>query len=228
METRGYFITGSGTGVGKTFVTCALAWQLRQAGREVRALKPVISGYREEDSSSDTALLLECQGFSPSPEHIGLVSPWRFAAPISADMAASREGGAVTLEEVIAHCRLHAVAGGYTLVEGIGGAMSPLNASHTVRDWIEAQEFPAILVCGSYLGAISHALTALEALRLRDIAVASMVVSESEEAPVPLEETLESLRRFAGGVPIIAVSRLGGGMRAYRQAPSLLAMLEKR
>ena len=71
------------------------------------------------------------------------------------------------------------------LVEGVGGAMVPLDAEHTVRDWIAALKHPALLIAGSYLGTISHTLTAAEALLSRGVAIAAIVINESEVSPVP-------------------------------------------
>jgi len=100
--------------------------------------------------------------------------------------------------------------------------MVPLTGTETVLDWISALNVPALLVTGSYLGSLSHTLTAAGALRLRNIAIASVVVSESEENPVPLEETVETLGRFLGGVRVLALPRLGGA----GEAPDLLGVLE--
>jgi dethiobiotin synthetase len=133
-----YFITGSGTGVGKTLLTCALVHQLRKEGRAARAIKPVISGFDADRSAeSDTGMLLAAQGLALTQPSIEAVSPWRFAAPISPDMAAQDEGGAVEVDRLVSFCRAQEGAG-LLLVEGVGGVMVPLNATHTVLDWMGA------------------------------------------------------------------------------------------
>ena len=89
----GLFITGSGTGVGKTLVTCILLHQLRRAGHVARALKPVITGFDADAvADSDTGRLLAAMDEPLDKAAVGSVSPWRFADPISPDMAAAREG----------------------------------------------------------------------------------------------------------------------------------------
>ena len=94
-----------------------------------------------------------------------------------------------------------------TLIEGIGGVMVPLDAEHTVLDWIAALEAPTLLVVGSYLGSLSHSLTAAAALRERGVPLAGIVVSESEAEPVPTAETAATLARFVEGVPVRLLPR---------------------
>ena len=84
--------------------------------------------------------------------------------------------------------------------------MSPVTREATVLDWLIALECPVILVAGSYLGAISHALTAIEVIRARGVPLRAIVVSESLDS-AGLAETIEAIARFAPGAPIIAVRR---------------------
>lgn len=196
-----FFITASGTGIGKTFVTSLLIRQLRLSGKTVRALKPLITGYTDETASeSDTHHLLDALGLPMNAENISSVSPWRFEAPLAPNMAAQREGRQIDLKEVIAFCNAaRSGAQDYLLIEGVGGVMVPLNDHYTVREWIMILQMPALLVTGSYLGSISHTLTALEALQSKGIKVAGIVVSESVHPAVPLDETVAAIERFAGG-----------------------------
>lgn len=204
------FITASGTETGKTFVTALLVRQFRACGMAVRALKPVISGFSQASlSESDTKLLLDAMSMPVTAQNMDLVSPWRFAAPLAPSMAARLEGRSLDLPEVVAFCR-QAGRGAeeFLLIEGVGGVMAPLNDTHTVRDWIKALEIPALLVGASYLGGISHTLTALEALRASDISVAGIVVSESAGSSVPLDDTVADIARFSHGVRVRALPRI--------------------
>lgn len=222
------FVTGAGTGVGKTFVTCLLLRRLRAAGHWARALKPVISGFDPADvDGSDSGLILSAMEEPADKAAIGAVSPWRFAAPLSPDMAASREGREIDVGELIAFCRYAAPAEseGTLIVEGIGGAMVPLSETETVLDWMAGLAWPVLLVGGSYLGALSHALTAAEAIRLRGLELAGLVVSESAESPVPLAETAATLRRFLTPVPVIALPRLARLSPDGAEAADLIAAL---
>lgn len=216
------FVTASGTGVGKTLVTAALARQLRARGDSVDVLKPVISGFDPADvETSDTGILIDALGEEISPDSIDRVSPWRFPAPLSPDMAAAREGRRIDFDALVEFCRIRSEGRDRLLIEGVGGAMVPLTDSLTVRDWIAAADAPALLVVGSYLGTVSHTLTALEALRARKVAIAGIVVSESPDSPVPVSETAMVIARFAGDVPIATVPRQQGA-KPWRTVPDLL------
>jgi dethiobiotin synthetase len=202
------FVTSSGTGIGKTFVTLRLIEELEAAGRRVRALKPVASGFDAAlAQGSDTALLLRAQRLDLSAANLDAASPWRFAAPLSPDMAARAERRSIPFAALIAHCRAASMGAGVTLIEGIGGVMVPLDAEHTVLDWIAALEAPTLLVVGSYLGTLSHSLTAAMALRERGVTIAAIVVSESEQQPVPAAESAETLARFVAPVPVCVLPR---------------------
>jgi dethiobiotin synthetase len=215
------FVTASGTDVGKTFVTVRLIAELQQAGHRVRALKPVASGLDAASlRDSDTAQLLKAQGLAIDAANLDAVSPWRFAAPLSPDMAAARERRTIPFDALVDFCRAPR-DGDVTLIEGVGGVMAPLDATHTVLDWIAALAAPALLVVGSYLGSLSHSLTAAAALRQRSVAVAGVVVSESLEQPVGADETAATLARFLAPVPIRVLPRLGSTALAPLLAPWL-------
>ena len=204
------FVTGTGTDVGKTFVTRALIRRFHASGREVDAIKPLVSGFDPGAlRASDPAILLAAMGRPTTPEEIDRVSPWRFAAPLSPDMAAAREGRIVDFNALVALCRSRmASRRGVVFIEGVGGIMVPLDDRHTVLDWITALRVPAIVVAGSYLGTISHTLTALHMLAHRNVDIAAVVVSESTAPGASLEETVESIARFSGTLEVIGVPRL--------------------
>ena len=192
-----FFITGAGTDIGKTFVACGLIRALRAQGRKVRALKPVVSGFEDATArASDPGQLLAAMAQPLSADHIAAVSPWRFTAPLSPDMAAAKENRAIDFDAVVAFSRT-TTADEILLVEGVGGVMVPLDERHTTLDWMQALGYPAILVGGSYLGAISHTLSALEVLRGRGLSVAAIVVSESANSMVALDNTAQAVARFA-------------------------------
>ena len=204
-----YFITATGTDLGKTWLTAGVAAACRARGTPVRALKPVLSGYDAANpGASDAGVLLKKLGAGGTAGEVAAIAPWRFAAPLSPDQAAAREGRRIDFAELVAWCRQELVAHeGLLLVEGIGGAMVPLDERHTVRDWIAALEIPCVLVCGSYLGALSHSLTALAALREVGVVPALIVVNESADSTVGLADTLASLQAHAAGVPLFTLRR---------------------
>lgn len=222
-----YFVTSTGTDIGKTFVTAGLIRYLRQSSQPVAALKPVVSGY---DSSvvetSDPAVLLRAMERPVSADEIAAIAPFRFRAPLSPDTAAAREGRSIDFDELLKFSRDAVAANtGLTFIEGVGGIMVPLDAERTVLDWMAALGLPVILVVGGYLGTISHTLTALDVLAKRGLRIAAIVVSEKDNDTVPLDDTVASIARFAGGVEVIGLPRLPGGLTQHPAFGRIAALL---
>jgi dethiobiotin synthetase len=209
----GVFITATGTDIGKTFMARGLIRALRRAGREIDALKPIVSGFEPaEAEGSDSGLLLSALGRTVTADEIAHISPWRFAAPLSPDMAAAREGRRIDFDQVIHFCRTAlSAARGTVLIEGVGGVMVPLGQRRTVLDWMAELKLPVLLVAGSYLGTISHTLTALDVLARRGLAVSAVVISQTAGSPVGLEETRDAIARFESGLEVVALPRLPPG-----------------
>lgn len=219
-----FFITSSGTGIGKTLVTASLCHQLRGQGKTVHALKPVISGWDESDEQNDTATLLRSLGRPFTAESIECISPWRFHAPLSPDMAAREEGRTIDFSALTAFCAQPDEAE-YSFIEGVGGVMVPLTDRHTVLDLMDALKIPVILVVGSYLGSLSHTLTALEALRSRALEVRAIVISESENSEVPLAETQKTLHNFIR-IPMMVLPRVASGdTPLWMRAPDITSLI---
>lgn len=212
-----HFITGTGTDIGKTWLACALLRRWRGEGRDVAACKPVLSGFDgQRPEAGDAGRLLSALGRGVSTAELDAIAPWRFTAPLSPDMAAALEGSRIDFDELVAFTRRFASAvpgdtvahsSRRTLVEGVGGVMAPLDATHTVRDWIAASGLPCVLVAGSYLGSLSHTLTALEALKKVGAGVTAIIVNETPDSSVGLDATLESLARHLPGIPLTAIAR---------------------
>lgn len=220
------FVTSSGTEIGKTFVTAGLVRHLRDAGRAVDAIKPVVTGFDPDASGgSDPDLLLRALGRSPTPEEIARISPWRFAAPVAPELAARREGRSIEFRALVDFCRSAETRNKLLLIEGVGGVMVPLDDRHTVIDWISALRIPAIVVVGSYLGTISHSLTALHVLAQRNLTTLAIVVSETPGSPVSHEDTVDSIRRFADTIDVIPLPRLAGASPAHPAFETLAALL---
>jgi dethiobiotin synthetase len=200
------FVTGTGTDVGKTYVTAALIRHFRSARRAVEAFKPVASGFTGAQGS-DPAALLAALGRDFGIEEIERITPWRFAAPLSPDLAAAREGRCLDFGALLDFSRRAAAAHGLALIEGVGGIMVPLDETRTVLDWMTQLRAPVLLVAGSYLGTISHTLTALDVLIQRNLQIAAVAVSESEISGAPLDETVATIARFSRPIEVAGVPR---------------------
>lgn len=204
------FVTATGTDIGKTFVTSGLIRTLRAAGTKVGALKPIVSGFDIATAAvSDPGVLLDAMGASVNPEALDRVAPWRFAAPLSPDMAARREGKDIDFNAVVQFSVNGIAQGdGHLLIEGVGGVMVPLDDRHTVLDWMIAAKLPVLLVTGSYLGTISHTLTTCEVLARAGLTLRAIALNDSGDGAVPLSDTRETVQRFVRNVPIVTIPRV--------------------
>ena len=142
-------------------------------------------------------------------EEVERISPWRFKAPLSPHMAGRREGRLIVFQDVVEFCR-RSMAGnrGVLLIEGVGGIMVPFDDRRTVLDLMSVLRIPAILVAGSYVGTISHTLTALEVVARRNLDIAAVVVSESEASAASLADTVATVQQFADTIDVIGIPRL--------------------
>lgn len=203
------FVTATGTEIGKTYVSCGLIRHLRARGHRADARKLVVTGFDPARADeSDSGYLLAALGLPITPDEIARISPWRFAAPLSPDLAARREGRTLDFDALMkcSHDAVRAHAG--TLVfEGIGGIMVPLDGSHTVLDWMTELNAPALVVAGSYLGSISHTLTCLDVLRRRALSIRAVIVNETPGSTVSVAETIQSVSQFAQEVPVLGLGR---------------------
>jgi dethiobiotin synthetase len=203
------YVAGAHTDVGKTHVACALIRAARARGIACDAFKPVLSGFDPARwAESDAGRLLAALGRGEAD--LDAISPLRFAAPLAPPLAARREGVRLEIAALLGRCRawLAASPAKFKLLEGAGGLMSPIAENGTALDLPERLALPSILVGGTYLGAVSHLLTALEVLRARKLPVLALAVSEDADPEAPdFAETVELVRTFAGAIPVVAAAR---------------------
>ncbi len=156
MQDAPLFITGTGTGVGKTLLTALLAAWLRQNGVQVAALKPVCSGGRADAELLATALAGDLT--------LDEINPWHFRAPIAPVLAARREGMTVTRAQIVAHVRAMQRHFACVLIEGAGGLLSPIGENVDSRDLITALRAIPVIVAPNRLGVVNDLRLTLAAL----------------------------------------------------------------
>lgn len=202
---HGLLITGSDTGVGKTFVTAAIARSLRQQGHPVRVCKPVATGADYCEGrwiSDDTRRLAEAAG----EQDLEAITPWALPEPAAPPVAARLAGVVLTLEDLAGAVHRRARDGVPVLVEGVGGLLCPLTDRETVADLAAALGLPLLLVVRRSLGTLNHTLLTREAARIRRLPLVGVVVSETEPVSgVAAETNVEELRRRLD-VPILCVA----------------------
>jgi dethiobiotin synthetase len=220
-----FFVTGSGTDIGKTFVCAGLLARWRAAGLKPSGFKPVLTGFDPTaPEGSDPALLLAALGLPADRAGIEAVAPFRFRAPLSPDQAAALEGRSLTAKEIAKACRAAIKAAqGPILIEGAGGVMTPLNGRETLLDLAAGIGIPVLFVADSRLGSLSHALTGLSVLKARGLTVAAVLVNESAAGSVGLMETADSLASHCPDMPVLGAPR-GAGHDVWAQISAALGV----
>ena len=192
---RGLFITGTDTGVGKTFVSCALARGLRAAGVDVGVMKPIETGVPAEGPEDARALRLAAGVDDP----LDLICPVRFPLPASPEAAARAEGQTVSLAPI--HDAFDSLARRhrFMLVEGAGGLLVPIDAHTDMADLARRLDLPLLLVARAGLGTVNHTRLTLEAAEARGLEVFGVVISHSAaKEPEGDRRNLEGLRERLG------------------------------
>lgn len=174
-----YFIAAVGTDIGKTF----LVEKLCRAFPNSSVIKPIASGFRDDDLNSDSAKILAAMNKKVSQESLDEVSPWRFEEAISPHFAAQNSGREIDFAAVKNFCVKKISEAErfdqFLFIEAAGGVMTPLNNDKTFLDLVAELRIPVLLVTANYLGAISHTLSAVEALKSRGLLIEKIIVNES-------------------------------------------------
>lgn len=184
-----FFVTAIGTEIGKTYVSARLLETWRREGRPVHAIKPVMSGFGEDAlPASDAGQLLRACGLAASADTISEICLHRFEAPLAPNVAMRQSGIRQDYAAILAFTQAHLSKTNVDriIVEGAGGIMSPLTDDRLQIDFAADLDLPIILVAAPYLGAVSHTLTAIDALHARGLVIDRLIVSQPDrESPSP-------------------------------------------
>jgi dethiobiotin synthetase len=182
---RGLFVTGTGTGVGKTVLSAALLAAMSAAGERVRAHKPVVTGLDERSETGwppDHELLASVAGMTPAE-----VAPLRYGPAVSPHLAAALAGETIDPAQLIARARAAAIDNGALIVEGVGGLLVPLADEFAVRDLAAALGLPVVIAAAPGLGTINHTLLSIESARAVGLDVRTVVLTPWPDAPAEME-----------------------------------------
>lgn len=210
------FVTSTGTNIGKTLIVCALSEVLKKTGFKVKILKPVISGFNFDDIPNDISQICNSLETDYSKKNIKEITRYFFKEPLSPDMAARGENkNQVKINEIVKF--IYEAADNnkekidYLFIEGVGGVNVPLNDKETIIDLIPKISDSNILICGSYLGSLSHTISAYQNLVAKNIKPKLVVVTENlnqkDELYIPAKETVKSLENFISS-PILGIENI--------------------
>ena len=176
-QRTGLFVTGTDTGVGKTFVSAALVRRLVQLGCPVGVMKPVETGVGAGLADhSDAARLIAAASVNDS---LDLVSPYRFSSPLAPFSAAMAQGQVIELGDIVRRYDELTARYACVVVEGAGGLLVPMGSDWDMGDLISRLGLPVVLVGRAGLGGINHALLTLESLERRRITVMALMLNET-------------------------------------------------
>jgi dethiobiotin synthetase len=177
QSSRGFFITGTDTGVGKTLVACALVHAFTQQGRRVAGMKPVAAGAvhtAEGWLNEDVTRLRAAANVSAA---LTLLNPYCFEPAVAPHIAANEAGVEIDLEVIARAYAQLAAQSDIVIVEGVGGFCVPLNAKQDSADLAVRLALPVLLVVGMRLGCLNHALLTAAAIRARGLALAGWIAN---------------------------------------------------
>ena len=179
----GLLITGTDTGVGKTFVACGLAALLCATGKKVGVMKPVETGCEMKGGQLYPADALRLRQFSGSTVPLELLCPYRFAPPLAPVIAGEMAGVRIERKRILACYEQIAAQHDITLVESAGGLLVPLGERYTFADLSRDLDIPLLVVVGSKLGAINHTLLTLCCARSRGLSVRGYILNHVTPTP---------------------------------------------
>ncbi len=220
--TRGFFVTGTDTGVGKTVVSLALIRGLRRHGLDVGAMKPVETGVGPEGPLDALAL----RAAAGDADDLADVCPLRFALPAAPTVAAAAEGREVEVWAIHRAYERLAARHDCIVAEGAGGLLVPLADKLCMADLARDLDLPLIVVARAALGTLNHTFLTLEAAVSRGLDVAGVVICHASGPLSPAEESnLDALRRALEGALIGEIRPLAPGEAAPPEAIDLEALL---
>lgn len=172
--TKNFFVTGTDTGIGKTYATCNLLLNLQSQGKSAIGIKPLLTGNQE--LYTDTLALMQHNSM-PLPQEI--ITPFSYREPTSPHIAAKLEGKSPTVTEIMQACQpAFNLPVDVVLVEGVGGWQVPLNNQESLADLAVAFGFPVILVVGIRLGCINHALLTAAAIAATGLQLVGWIANQ--------------------------------------------------
>jgi dethiobiotin synthetase len=206
-----YFVIGTDTNVGKTYIASALIQHFVKAGLKTVGMKPVASGctssqqngWQGELVNDDVITLSKASNLTAT---LDLINPYRFAPAIAPHIAAEQAGIVMHSDVVMRAYEQLARMADVVIVEGAGGFFVPINAHETLADTAVKLDIPIILVVGMRLGCINHALLTVEAVKTRGLTLAGWVANQVDPDMPMFAENLTSLQQRIAA-PCLSVVR---------------------
>lgn len=194
---KSYFITGTDTNVGKTYVTCELLRYFKAQGKVALGMKPVASGCYQTPQGLRNQDACELQAASSKMLPYELINPFVYEPAIAPHIAASLVGQTLTVAQLQqSYLKFKSQNQEVSLIEGAGGWLVPLNTRETLADFVSTAQLEVILVVGMRLGCLNHALLTVSAIQASGVKLAGWVANSLEFNMPNYAENLTTLKNF--------------------------------
>lgn len=192
---NGLFITGTDTGIGKTWISAAIMKLLQAQGQTVIGMKPIASGCEQTSAGlrNEDALILQQQ--SSIKIDYEQINPYAFAPAIAPHIAAEQAGVTIDIQQIAETYNALSQQANWVIVEGVGGWQVPLNENETVADLARALDLPVILVVGLRLGCINHALLSAESIQQSGLKLAGWIANHIDPQMAEQKQNLLSIQQ---------------------------------
>jgi dethiobiotin synthetase len=199
---KGFFVTGTDTGVGKTLVAVALIRALVERGVRTAAMKPVAAGVVESAEGPRNDDALELLAASNVSACYADVNPWLLSLPASPHLAARHDGVSIGVDKIVTAYHRLAASSEVVVVEGAGGWLAPISSVATMADIAGKLALPVILIVGMRLGCLNHALLTREAIRSRGLHFAGWIANKMHSEMALADANIDSLATRFGVAPL--------------------------
>ena len=186
-----YFLTGTDTEIGKTFITCALLQRAQQLGLSAVGIKPIAAGTDAQGKNDDVENIRAASSLKLPNE---IINPYCFKAAVAPHIAALEEGAAIEFASIQEACDAARQQADLLIIEGVGGFRVPLGADGDSADLAVKLGLPIIFVVGLRLGCINHALLSVEAITARKLPIAGWVANCIDPDMARVEQNLTTLK----------------------------------
>ena len=188
MSDIAIFLTGTGTGVGKTVAGCVIAAHWAAQGLDPRVMKPAESDCALVDGSLVPRDALALKTAAGDPRPLDEICPYRYEVPLTPAHAAEREGEPPDLERIVAQVEALKEEGNPLLVEGAGGLLAPLTEDALMSDLALAANLPLVLVAPLELGTINHTLLSVREAKRQGLTILGVILSDTTGEATPAAE----------------------------------------
>lgn len=216
------FVTGTDTGVGKTFISCIIAEGLRKEGIDVGVMKPLETGCKKRNNflvPSDGISLKKASGVD---DPLDLIVPYKFSAPLAPFVAAELENKKISILKIKKSCLKTAKKHDVIIIEGAGGLLVPITKSYSYLNLIKNLGAQVIIVAANKLGVINHLMLTLNCLKVNRITPLCVILNNIEQQKNIAQRTnLVALQKLCRNVPLIELS-YNAGEKIQRKIITLL------